>query len=231
MVLMTLFYLLSLSFAAKSSQAEAIFTEIYDHNKWNSTESVSGPGSTLQETTALRQKLPILLESLAIKKLLDAPCGDFNWFQHIYAPSVELYIGIDVVEALIKKNNSQYAGDHTAFFHKNIITDVLPQVDMILCRDCLVHFPFKEIVATLQNFKKSGARYLLTTTFPDWQANTDINALGGWRPLNLELPPFNLPKPLIVLSEELPVNQYSNPKFASKSLALWELKDIELMNE
>ena len=38
---------------------------------------------------------------------------------------------------------------------------------MILCRDCLVHLTFDDARAALQNLRRSGSKYLLTTTFTD----------------------------------------------------------------
>lgn len=46
-------------------------------------------------------------------------------------------------------------------------------------------------------------------------------------PLNLELPPFNFPKPLALITEEI---KYNNAVYVTKSLALWELKDIPCAN-
>ena len=43
-------------------------------------ESVSGPGSTMQFTEFLRRDLEELLRQRQVSNLLDAPCGDWNWF-------------------------------------------------------------------------------------------------------------------------------------------------------
>ena len=65
---------------------------------------------------------------------------------------------------------------------------------MILCRDCLVHLPFRHVRRAVRNFKRSGARWLLTTTFCNRQTNDDA-APGAWRPLNLCRDPFRFPEP------------------------------------
>jgi len=46
----------------------------------------------------------------------------------------------------------------------------------------------------LRNIRRSGSAYLLVTTFPDRKENVDI-ITGNWRPLNMEKPPFNFPRP------------------------------------
>src|SRR4051812_5816720 len=91
------------------SAMETIFTEIYERNLWEETESRSGPGSNLVKTSAIRTQLPILLDALGVRSLLDAPCGDFHWMQ--YTPlHVKRYIGVDVVPALIARNRAHYSG-------------------------------------------------------------------------------------------------------------------------
>jgi hypothetical protein len=96
-------------------------------------------------------------------------------------------------------------------------------MDVILCRDCLVHFAFDDVRAALRNFARSGAGWLLTTTFVDRQReNVDIET-GGWRPLNLELPPFNFPAPERVIDERC---LHSGGIYVDKRLALWRLEEL-----
>lgn len=173
----TLFFFNSL---LNADVTQTVFTNIYEKNLWDSAESVSGPGSTLKETEKIRAEIPELFASLNIKKIIDAPCGDFNWLSQVNLSSVKKYIGVDIVEDIIYKNNELYANKKKKFLQKNIITDPLPEADLIMCRDCLVHFPFQEINKTLANFKKTGARYLLTTTFPGCKTNKNIPSVGGW---------------------------------------------------
>jgi len=208
---------------AKSTQ-EA-FTSIYEHNSWGSSESVSGPGSTHHETQKIRQEIPLLFQSLNIATILDAPCGDFNWFKLMDLPTIEYYIGIDIVQDVISDNQQDYTSEARIFLHKNILEDDLPLVDLILCRDCLVHFPYKQIWIALRNFKKSGARYLLTTTFTGRIINRDLKSVGEWRTLNLQRPPFNFPEPLVLINEEI---EYNNPIYRTKCLALWQIADLPI---
>jgi hypothetical protein len=98
----------------------------------------------------------------------------------------------------------------------------LPTVDLIFCRDCLVHFSFDDIRRALQNICRSGSAYLLTTTFTEQRQNQDI-VTGQWRQLNLELEPFSLPKPLSLINEDCTEGE---GKFADKSLGLWRIEEI-----
>jgi SAM-dependent methyltransferase len=198
-----------------------IFADIYTRWAWGSGESVSGPGSGLERTSAFRTELAALLRRLNAKTLLDAGCGDFNWMKETDR-DLEHYIGIDVVPALIAENQRKYASLTRTFLERNIAQDELPKADVILCRDCIVHFSFDDIAATLRNFKQSGSSYLLTTTFIEWPSNADIPT-GGWRQLNLEKAPFNFPPPLALVDEKC---HHTGGIYADKRFALWPLSDI-----
>jgi 2-polyprenyl-3-methyl-5-hydroxy-6-metoxy-1,4-benzoquinol methylase len=123
-----------------------IFKRIYEKNVWKSKESISGPGSTLKQTEKIRKKIPLLIKSKKIKSILDIPCGDFNWMNEIKIDKLNVnYIGADVVEELVKKNKQKYKKDNINFLKLNLTKDELPKVDLILCRDCLIHFSYKNI--------------------------------------------------------------------------------------
>ncbi len=93
---------------------EQVFLYIWRHQNWGSSETVSGHGSTLAQTGMLRAALPSLFRELGIKVLLDIPCGDYNWMSAI-RPSVEAYIGADIVSGLINVNQIRYGDRHTQF--------------------------------------------------------------------------------------------------------------------
>lgn len=167
----------------RSMNAETIFSEIYRKNHWGSDEPVSGTGSVLEQTEAIIKELPPLLKELGATSILDIPCGDFNWMQQVDLRGID-YIGAEIVQELVQKNKETYESSSVRFEHLNLLQDELPAVDVIFCRDCLVHFSFKDIDRALQNICRSLAKYLLTTTFIERSKNVDI-ATGQWRPLNL----------------------------------------------
>jgi hypothetical protein len=195
----------------------SIFTHIARGNGWGSSESISGPGSTVSATATLRRHLPDVLARLNIRMLVDAPCGDLNWMRHLgYA--FEKYIGIDLVPSLIEKLKSEAFPKGYHFQVGNIVTDVLPAADAILCRDCLVHLPFKAIHEAMRLWRLAGFRYVLATTFTDHATNEDCQP-GGWRPLNLQAVPFLWPSPDAVI----PDNDGLAPPYNDKALGVWAL--------
>ncbi len=205
---------------------EQTFTEIYRTNRWGGVESVSGRGSDSDQTTRIIRDLPTLLHALEIRRLLDIPCGDYRWMSRVTLGEID-YVGADVVEALVAENRRRFAGAHVRFEKLNVITDPLPRVDLVLCRDCLVHLSYADVLAALRQMSASRSRFLLTTTFTARETNHDILS-GDWRTLNLEKPPFNFPPPQQVLNEGC---TEAGGAFADKSLALWLMEDIERVLE
>jgi len=221
------FLSLFLSYAAHAAlqDPKQIFSAIYHQNSWGDPESRSGSGSSLKQTTHIRSEITRILEQLQIKTMLDAPCGDFNWMKETDLRFLETYIGIDIVEDLIKNNAVRYGNYNQLFFLKNIITDSLPQVDIIFSRDCLQHLTISQSIQTIKNFKKSRSRYLLTTTYPKNKENYPLTT-GYWMPINLQLPPFNFPEPLILIDEH--ATDWGPNMIYGKSLGLWRLEDIQI---
>jgi SAM-dependent methyltransferase len=205
------------------SRAER-FRQIFDENAWGNSESVSGEGSNLARTAAVRAKLPDLLARYGVRSLLDAPCGDFHWMKEVALSDVD-YIGVDIVPEIIARDVEFYAGPRRRFVLGDLVDGELPTADLILCRDCLVHLPYYETSKALDNFRRSGATWLLTTTFTGPRANHDI-AIGDWRAINLERPPYNFPPAVEVLNEESDEVDEELGAFPDKSLGLWRLADV-----
>lgn len=198
----------------RGKDLEGVFTEIYEHRLWDSSESVSGSGSTLAATESLRRELAEIVASLEIRVLLDAPCGDFYWMSQADL-DLERYIGGEIVRPLVDELNERYADGVRRFVHLDITSDPLPDADAFLCRDCMLHLPNREVVAVLDNARRSSCRYLLASTYPDCPVNVDIEA-GLARPINLCRPPFDLPPALATLTDP-----GGGP--ARKCLGVWDL--------
>lgn len=201
-----------------NASTEEVFTHIYSKNKWGDPDSRSGKGSNLSITTDLRESIPALLEQLQVASMLDIPCGDFHWMKEVTLP-FDNYIGADIVKTLIDENNRLYGNDQRAFLKLDLMRDKLPDVEAIFCRDCLVHLCFDDISMALENIKNSKARYLITTNFPQLNANEDC-ITGKHRPLNFGLKPFAWPDPL---KEQV---EGRSDRHGIKCLSVWEIADL-----
>jgi SAM-dependent methyltransferase len=200
-----------------------VFTDIYRTRHWGDSESASGSGSSLRGTTDLRTNLPPLLARHHVKRFLDAPCGDLNWMKEVPLP-VEHYIGADIVPELVDHLRRTYAGPHREFIVADICTDPLPKVDVIMCRDCLIHLPFRKVKAALANFRRSGSTYLLANHDYFVRTNEDIPT-GRYRPLNLTVAPFSIGDPIEVIADgELHPTHAALAGSRARLMGLWRLQ-------
>lgn len=221
-----LFVLCYTNFSLFCDLRQDIFAQIYHVGFWADEETVSGHGSKLSETIEIREALPKLFRELQIKSMLDLPCGDFNWMKSVNLDGIA-YTGADIVPDLIEKNQTLYGSINKKFVCLDLVNGTLPTTDIVLCRDCLVHLAFKDIFAAIENLKSSKSKYLLITTYIGLFYNQDIFT-GEWRPINLQLPPFNFPKPIVIIDEKSP---QGFDKDYVKCLGLWRTEDIRLEKE
>lgn len=196
---------------------ESAFSTIFRENRWQSAESISGSGSTIEATSMLTEALPALLARFDTKVFLDAPCGDFNWMQHVSMPGVR-YIGGDIVPEIVEGLRQKYATDLRGFQTLDFVSDALPAADIWLCRHVFFHLSEADIFKALTNFALSQIRYILVDNVDFIPTGADIRS-GGFRRVNLRLPPFNLPKPLARLAN-------TNPPQAPEYLNLWSRQQV-----
>lgn len=209
----------------KVLKPESRFKSIWKYNYWGSAESLSGPGSTLEQTENLRNNLPDLFRDFDIGTIFDAPCGDLNWMNLVIRdnPNVN-FIGGDVVPEVIQFVESKYRLPNFMCLEFDITQDEFPKADIWLSRAVLYHLSNDDIYLSLERFVNSEIRYILTTncvTALDHK-NTDIES-GGWRSLNLKLHPFNFPDEALWEVED------SKDPHPRMKICLWSREQIELI--
>lgn len=197
-----------------------IFERIIKNHYWR--DHLCGTGSTEQFTAPLRSQLGDFLERHGISSMLDAPCGDYSWMSITKLPDNFRYIGADIVDFMIKNNQQQYPD--VDFRTLDISTDKLPDVDVLFCRDCLIHFSNSDIVRTFKNIVNSNIRYVMLTTYDDsCFANHNINT-GEFRPISFTQEPYNLGTPVDVLLDWVPGTANQNQ---IKYIALWPVESLK----
>ncbi|MCR9173820.1 MAG: class I SAM-dependent methyltransferase [bacterium] len=201
-----------------------VFTEIYEKNRWKDNETVSGQGSTLTQMQPIIPAIEEAFATLEVKTILDIPCGDFNWMQHVNLEGID-YRGADIVVDLINQNQAKFGAENIHFSHLDITKDQLPKSDLILNKDCFIHFSYAHIYQALQRIKESESRYLMGTTYTNQTLNFDITT-GDWRPLNFQIGPFYFPKPILSITEYC--EQHLTKAQKGKSLVIWEIQKIKL---
>lgn len=206
--------------------AESAFASHYDRGLWGGRESASGAGSDSVATRSVTDSLPRLLQELGVRVILDAPCGDFFWMQRVSLDGVQ-YIGVDIVKSVIQRNIELHEkAPLRRFIHADITRADLPKSDLVLCRDCFIHLCFQDIAMAIENFQRSGATYLLTTTYPLQKINWDIHT-GAFRPITLIEEPFAFPPPMTLIDENAPSGAAEGEPSVTRSLGLWRLENLQ----
>src|SRR6478735_1893585 len=99
---------------ARQADRSGVFSSIYEEWAWPGKESVSGPGSDLDQTQIVMRELPVLFKELGTSSLLDLPCGDFHWMCDTDLGEIR-YVGADIVENLIRENMERFQGPNRTF--------------------------------------------------------------------------------------------------------------------
>ena len=199
---------------------EKKFNFIYKNKYWQNIDngSLSGAGSNIDDSTHnLSIELPNFINKHQVKSLLDMPCGDWAWMSKLNLANID-YIGCDIVEDMITTNNQKYRNAKINFIKKNLSHDDLPEADMILVRDLLVHLKYPDIILCLNNIKKYDYKYIAITNFPKLVKNINNKFGDRWRPINFNLEPYLLPKPDFVLPDDSQIGEYDS----QKTVAIWK---------
>ncbi|MBA2517001.1 MAG: class I SAM-dependent methyltransferase, partial [Solirubrobacterales bacterium] len=127
--------------------------------RWGDASSRSGSGSSLEVTETLRAELPAFWDRLGVRSLLDVPCGDWVWMQHVDLSRIDRYIGGDVVPALVEEVRSAHGGPGRSFIEIDALTSDLPRVDAVMVRDLFGHLDHAQSRRLVRNVKRSGATW------------------------------------------------------------------------
>lgn len=195
-----------------------IFEHIIKHRLWQ--DAVCGTGSTMKFTEPLRHTLKLFLEQHNLKSMLDAPCGDYSWMSQTELPDNFKYIGADIVQDLITANKQN--NPDVEFYCLDITTDLLPDVDVLFCRDCLIHLSIADINKAFDNIVRSNIQYVMLTNYHE-KVMGDIQT-GGFRCTNFTVGPFSFEEPIASLLDWVPGTVTGNQV---KDMSLWHRSTIE----
>jgi len=189
------------------------FSAIYATGVWQTgmaDQPLSGRGSSLEATEALRNNLQATLDRLGSRTLLDIGCGDLTWIRQLQLR--QDYVGIDIVPSVVEMNRSTLP---TAEFHcLDATTDDLPEADTILCREVLFHLSFADGQKLIANICRKPRKWLICTTDSETSVNADIES-GDFRMLNLRKAPYRLGEPTSVIAD--------NGLVKGRILGVWDI--------
>ena len=188
-------------FFSKEKIRKNAFRHIYLSNHWQNyfkldlQKSRSGPGSNLNYTSDMSIELEKFFAEKNIKTILDIGCGDFIWMNLLLNKyyNYDKYLGLDIVDELIKNNNLKYSNDKISFKTFDLVKDEIPKgFDIILIRDVFIHLKNEQIVNFLNLLKNLDIKFFGVTSTPSLKKNNELKAVGRYRDINIEIEPFNL---------------------------------------
>ena len=105
------------------------------------------------------------------------------------------YLGLDIVDELIKKNNEKFSSNKVIFKSFDLVEDKIPEgFDIVLVRDVFIHLKNHQILNFIDKLKKTNIKYLGVTTTPGLKKNIELKTEGRFRYINVEIEPYNLRK-------------------------------------
>ena len=200
---------------------QVVFRYMHWRNHWGAAESVSGPGSTLDETSAFRLGFVEFCRSRNIKTIADVPCGDAYWMRQVDV-TFDRYYGLDIVPKLVADLRQDPPIKNATFAVADMVSSRPPQVDLLLSRDSFIHLPNEDVLQAINNMVLSGSTYLMTNTYPG-VGNEQIPT-GRWRPIDLQSAPFNFPEPIELIDEESKLTP-------GKKMGVWDLSRLSQQGE
>ena len=134
------------------------------------------------------------------------------------------YQGGDIVEELVEELKTKYESSNNKFLSIDITSDQLPDADLLLCRDCFIHFSNEDIFRALDNFSRSNINYfLITHTINNTSIKNKDIFTGEYRFIDLFSKPFSLSKKTLISFQDDPMNNKTNNQ---KHMSLWTRSQI-----
>jgi len=167
-----------------------IFEKIYLESEWKEDFGTdSGPGSSIECSIDYVKFLNNYIKENKTTSILDLGCGDFNLMKHIELERIE-YLGVDIVEFIIKNNIKHYKKNNINFEHNDILV-YKPQkkFDLIIIKDVLQHLCNNNISKLFNNI--NYANHILITNDIILENEDCID--GDYRGIDLQKYPFNMP--------------------------------------
>jgi SAM-dependent methyltransferase len=164
----------------------------------------AGPGSTRENSASYRDFLERFIQDNAITSILDLGCGDMEIMGNVDLRlrradgegfDFVQYVGVDVIEERIQKNNElSRVARHMNFVTADIRSFVkiyYADQDLVIVKDVLQHWSHVEICDFLEHTLGRYKRMLITNCNYGPTVNTNIET-GDWRALDLTLPPYEI---------------------------------------
>jgi len=230
------------------------FRMIYEFSHWSDEGGRSGHGSSLLGAASDTDFLVDFLDRFNVHSLLDAGCGSMTWQpvmleRFFFRTGRRLrFHGSDIVPEVVSRNQGTFREDvFLSFTQLDLANAPAPRgFDAILCRHVLFHNTVEAVKEIIRSANASGAKWFIATTlrpideaFPsplskivnvDVKRGTDGRSmsLGGYRPVELEAPPFSLPPPVAWVPERDSEGELVQAEGRQQGIAVWSMPFLQM---
>jgi SAM-dependent methyltransferase len=153
---------------AKRSVGE-VFSNVYAKAEWGGQrgEFHSGPGSDDSSTESYSAAVSDFVQHEGVGQIVDLGCGDFRVGGRLLSAfgNSTRYVGVDVVEELIARNQQEFGSDLVSFQCLDVATGPLPEGDLCLVRQVFQHLSNDQILRILPRLDKYPL-VLITEHYP-----------------------------------------------------------------
>lgn len=187
--------------------SKANFSRIYAREEWDG-EALSGLGSREETTREFRSFLEEFLQQRKITSVVDAGCGHWpSGYQRFMDWQNVHYTGVDVVPYVVQENTRYFEdasvlsshGLLSAKFICDDVSEMLPEADLLLVKDVLMHLPNRAVHDFLaKSVNGKSPRYravmLVQNAIPPVAIREMVDIQPGQLlPFDITFPPFKAP--------------------------------------
>lgn len=151
----------------------------------------SGPGSTVDYTEKYRRFIEAYIETRGIRSVVDLGCGDWQFSRLIDWKDV-IYTGLEVVPEVVERLKVEHGTLQRSFCLVDQDDPYIPPADLVIVKDVLQHLPSRAILRLIPKLLQGRHALLINDRDPDSSVNNHDIGVGGYRRLDLSLPPFSL---------------------------------------
>jgi len=132
-------------------------------------------GDNLRSSTT---NIPELLSLIKPDTIFEVGCGQSHLWELPYQ-----YTGADICGDLVDDNRRLYPD--VDFQRFDALTEPIPTVDVVICKDLCEFLPSNEVIRLLDNIYKSGSKWLIATTDPRVESRVETTE-NVYRHINLQ---------------------------------------------
>lgn len=166
----------------------------YYFDRTSDWKGTSGVGSNPYWTMGYRHFLESFLNFNEISSIVDLGCGDWRSTRFLNLDRIR-YHGFDVVAELVEQNQETHGTESIGFDLAPVDLE-FPDADLLIVKDVLQHMPSDAILEYCTKVISKYPWALLTNSYRKFDRRYTVNSdidYGGFRPLDLTAPPFDLP--------------------------------------